>query len=268
MRTDSGEYKRLHDIGVVCKRDASGTPIMLYGIVVDIADKAILQEIENEDYNRFRLMIQSHNSIMMLIDAETGQLIDANKAAVEFYKYPIEKLIEMKIQDINISSPKVTLQARKQAAEGAKSVFEFPHKLADGVIKTVEVHSSPITMKGRKLLFSIIHDITDRKKIEEELKKNEENLRKGEELGKYGHWLLHLNEKRMTASAGAIRMYGFETNECSLSEIQAMALPEYRPILDKAMQDTISKGVPYDVELKARRRNGRSNNRCSFQSGD
>jgi light-regulated signal transduction histidine kinase (bacteriophytochrome) len=46
------------------------------------------------------------------------------------------------------------------------SDFLFKHKLANGELKDVEVHSTPVTINGKKTLFSVIHDISDRVKNE------------------------------------------------------------------------------------------------------
>lgn len=58
-----------------------------------------------------------------------------------------------------------------------QNYFEFPHKLSNGDIRIVEVHSSPVIYEGRNILFSIIHDITERKKIEQALKESEEKYK-------------------------------------------------------------------------------------------
>jgi signal transduction histidine kinase len=49
-----------------------------------------------------------------------------------------------------------------------RNQFYFRHRLANGVIRDVEVYSGPIKVHGRELLYSIVHDISARKKAEEE----------------------------------------------------------------------------------------------------
>jgi PAS domain S-box-containing protein len=68
----------------------------------------------------------------------------------------------MFIQDINMMPPDVVERERDLALQEHRNYFIFPHRLADGEVRTVEVHSSPIERNGELLLFSIIHDITDR----------------------------------------------------------------------------------------------------------
>jgi two-component sensor histidine kinase len=57
-----------------------------------------------------------------------------------------------------------------RAVTEERRYFEFPHKLANGEIRTVEVYSSPVLIKGTPFLYSIIHDITERKQMENRIK--------------------------------------------------------------------------------------------------
>ena len=74
-------------------------------------------------------------------------------------------------------SPEHVLNAQLNAANENINYFEFPHKLENGDIRTVEVHSSPIEYNQKRILFSIIHDITKRKQSEQALKKSEANFK-------------------------------------------------------------------------------------------
>lgn len=75
----------------------------------------------------------------------------------------------MPISDINIL-PRDQIHAEYlRAARQSKNEFVFPHRLASGEIRTVEVHSTPITINQQEVLFSIIHDITERRRAEEAL---------------------------------------------------------------------------------------------------
>ncbi len=253
IRTNSGAYKSFHDIGKVTRRDSTGKPLIVTGIVIDIIDKIKLDEVQQENELLFKLMFQEHKSIMLLMHPNTGKIIDANKSAVNFYKYSIDQLREMNINQINTLSHEQIEIERKKAIKSEQNLFVFPHRISNGEIRQVEVHSTLIKYKNQPLLFSIIDDITERKSIEEELKKSEENLRKAEEIGKFGSWQLYLDQKLMTSSNGASKIYGFDKNENLLAQVQRMALPQYRPMLDKALNELITFGAHYDHEFKIKR---------------
>ena len=73
----------------------------------------------------------------------------------------------MKITDINPMSKEELHQEVQRAINKEEAHFLFKHKLSNGKIKDVEVHSGPIIFNGKKRNFSIIHDITKRKKAQE-----------------------------------------------------------------------------------------------------
>lgn len=139
-----------------------------------------LQEKEKtlrESEERFRNMFENHSAVMLLIDPENGRIIDSNKSAVNFYGYDKSTLDSLSIHSINILSVEMVKERYRSAIVEKQNYFEFPHKLSNGDIRIVEVHSSPVIYEGRNILFSIIHDITERKKIEQALKESEEKYK-------------------------------------------------------------------------------------------
>ena len=138
-------------------------------VLSDITEWKKIEVALKESEERFRRMFLTHDAIMLLIDQETGSIRDANNAAEQFYGYSKDRLNQMTIQEINsLPAEEVALQ-RTLAMEQKRNYFIFPHRLANGEVKTVEVHSSPVTIRNDNLLFSIIHDITARKQAEDAL---------------------------------------------------------------------------------------------------
>lgn len=132
--------------------------------LVEIRTKAL-----EENELRFQQMFERHASPMMLIDPDNGEIIDVNAAAAEFYGYSIAQIKSMNIFQINTQPKEKIALERQLANQEERNYFIFPHQLANGEIRHVEVHSSPITIEGKTRLFSIIHDITQRVKTEERL---------------------------------------------------------------------------------------------------
>jgi diguanylate cyclase (GGDEF)-like protein/PAS domain S-box-containing protein len=118
---------------------------------------------------RFRQMFEHHASPMLLVDPFSGEIVNANQAAADFYGYAAAQMKVMNISQINAESLQ-NIDLNLQRAKKEKcNYFIFPHKLASGELRTVEVHSSPVEVEGRSLLFSIIHDITERRQLEAQM---------------------------------------------------------------------------------------------------
>lgn len=114
--------------------------------------------------------LTGHNAMILIIDPETGAIVDANKTAVDFYGYGIRDLLAMRIHEINMLSPEDVQAERIRASAEERNYFIFPHRVASGEIRTVEVYSSPfLAPSNETFLLSIIHDATEKTIAEEEL---------------------------------------------------------------------------------------------------
>ncbi len=138
-------------------------------VIRDITERKIVEEELKASEERYRNLFNNHSAIKLLIDLETGKIIDANKAALNFYGWPFEEMKQMKIQQINTLSPDEIAEEMEKVDRNEKTHFEFKHRLANGIIRDVEVFSSKIEIKGKEFLHSIIHDITEKKKVEKQI---------------------------------------------------------------------------------------------------
>ncbi|MEI7645635.1 MAG: PAS domain S-box protein [Chloroflexales bacterium] len=129
-----------------------------------------------ESDERFHVMFEGHGAIMLLIDPQTGMILDANHAATDYYGYTRSQLCAMNINEINSLLPDQVAAECQKALHEERNYFIFPHKLASGIERTVEVYSSPISVNKTQMLLSIIHDITDRKQSERELRELNQTL--------------------------------------------------------------------------------------------
>ncbi len=112
-------------------------------------------------------LFEHARDIILVIDAETGRIIDANAAAEVAYGYPRTELLALEIFKLRVEpSPGVTQQMRVANEEGI--LFETLHRRRDGSTFPVEVSSRGDFMSGRRCLFSIIRDTTERKRMEVE----------------------------------------------------------------------------------------------------
>ena len=129
----------------------------------------------------FKSLFEDSHSVMLIIHPETGEILDANKSACTFYQYPKEKLTDMTIMEINTLSPEKIREEMQCAKTEQRDYFNFRHRSADGKVRDVEVYSSPIVLAELKVLYSIIHDITERLQTEREREEVIDRLTKAQE---------------------------------------------------------------------------------------
>jgi len=132
----------------------------------EIAERENTMHLFQESEMKFHEMFFSHSAVMMLIDPESGRIVEVNHAAEKFYRYSIDRLLRMNIMDINTLPTEEVLDSMSKAAQLETNLFVFSHRIATGEIRIVEVHSTPLVNQGKRLLFSIIHDISERRRME------------------------------------------------------------------------------------------------------
>jgi len=123
-----------------------------------------------ESEERYRLQFHQNKAVMLIIDPDSGDIVDANPAACAYYGYACEKLLTLKISDINTASPEELAGLLAGVRDGSRMQFQGHHRLADGSVRDVEVSSNPLDFQGKILLHSIVYDITDRLAAERALR--------------------------------------------------------------------------------------------------
>ena len=177
LRGKDGAYRWILDQGCVVQRDADGKSLRMIGTHTDITEQRQTQEeLERlaaalqESESHYRRFFSEAKAIMLLVDPADGRIIDANPAASVFYGYTHDELLALRITDINQLSPAEVGMEMARAAREERDHFVFPQRLKDGKIRTVEVYSGPYHDRGRLILYSIIHDITERVEAERRIR--------------------------------------------------------------------------------------------------
>jgi PAS domain S-box-containing protein len=119
------------------------------------------------DYEIASFLFEHARDIILVIDMENGRILDANAAAEAAYGYSREQLLALEIYALRVEAPPGVIQQMKLANMDGL-LFETMHRRRDGSVFPVEVSSRGQLMIGRRCLFSIIRDITDRRRFEQE----------------------------------------------------------------------------------------------------
>lgn len=160
----TGESIRVRTIGRAEWKD--GKIVRIFGNIMDVTERVRAEEALRESEELFRNLFMRHEAVKLILDPETGKIIDANTAAAEFYGWPREQLLKMKIFDINTLSEAEIRTGLQTVKDQERTRFQFRHRCADSAIRDVEIFSSRIDVKGKALLHSIITDISERKELE------------------------------------------------------------------------------------------------------
>ncbi len=131
-----------------------------------------------ESEKQFRSLFEDNAVSMLLIDPETGYILDANKSACAFYGWTRNEMAGTSIFDINTLTPDEIRMEMQKAKDMDRQYFQFKHRLKSGEIRDVEVYSGPITFQGKDILYTSVIDITERIKTQKALQDSDRRFRK------------------------------------------------------------------------------------------
>ena len=151
-------------------RDRAGNVIGTFGISRDISERRKMAQALAESETKFRDFFDKNSSMLLLLDPATGRILRANGAAAEFYGYTQKALEGMPMSEISVLSADDLAKEGQRAVREECNFFFFTHRLASGETRYVEVHLTPIETDGRLLLYSIVHDVTERRQAEDKLR--------------------------------------------------------------------------------------------------
>jgi PAS domain S-box-containing protein len=175
---------------------------------------------------RHRAMFEKNRSVQLLVDPQDGEIVDANSAACAFYGYTLEQMRQINITDINTLPADEVLRQMEEARSEKQHVFYFQHRLADGQIRDVEVHSGPIPSNGRELLYSIVHDITDRRRTEEALRTEEARMRAITESAQDAILMMNPEGNIAFWNPAAERIFGYSSHETIGKSLHQILTPQ------------------------------------------
>ncbi|GEM_PF-1983929 len=164
----------------------------LAGVIVDVTESKLANEKLRETEERFRLLFENSAASIIIFDKDTGDVIDANPAAIE--SHGLKDLEELRKNDLWLDSPYSVKEAhewmQKAAKEGPQQ-FEWLSPKASGGLFWKDVRLSKIELGKSERILSIAVDITERKKAEEALQESMKQL-------------THITESAIVALAAAV----------------------------------------------------------------
>ncbi|MEN8154730.1 MAG: PAS domain S-box protein [Acidobacteriota bacterium] len=158
-------------------KDENNKIVNYIAIKEDITDRKKAEIALKESEETFKRFFEDNQAVMLQVDVNSKMIVGCNSAAINYYGYSKKKLLSLPIYKITNLSLEDTKKKMKIAVQRESNYFYFEHELANGEKRDVEVYASPIKIQNETRMFLIVHDITDRKKIEKELQINEEKYR-------------------------------------------------------------------------------------------
>lgn len=151
-------------------RDPAGQPQFMVFVAKDIRDRKRAEEELRLSEERFRQLFEQIHEPFLLLRAETGDLVDANPAAVELYGYPKEDLISGGTALFVPPGHREEFSAaiRGIGPEGRLFIPKTTHLRRGGGERFVSIAGKSILLRNERIVYCTVRDITERIRVEED----------------------------------------------------------------------------------------------------
>ena len=168
-------------------------------------------EALRESESKLRIILDSIQAGILIIDPETHTIVDLNPTAAKLIGAPKEKIVESICHQYICPAEigKCPITDLKQDIENKERILLTANGEGHPIIKTVV----PIVMGGRKYLLETFIDITERKRAEDALRESEERYRTILENIEDGYYEVDLPGKFTFFNDSLCRMLGYSRNE-------------------------------------------------------
>lgn len=142
---------------------------------IDQRKNAELELIESE--GKYQALFENEIDAISIFNTETRKFVDVNNAWLGLYGYSREEMLRMTTDDVSAEPAQTRAAVNNSVKGGNVFISQRRHRKSDGTEFIVNISAGPFTMKGEKLMYSIIRDITERVEALEALKASEAELK-------------------------------------------------------------------------------------------
>ncbi|MCL4078212.1 PAS domain-containing sensor histidine kinase [Coriobacteriia bacterium Es71-Z0120] len=122
-----------------------------------------------ESEERYAAMFAHGHMPIVLIEPDSTQIVEANRAACVLYGLDERELTTMSFLQLAAESPEALHTDLRAVARGHRDYFIARQVVAGGEVRDVEVFAGPLSMGGRTLVYAVLHDITEKRRAEAEV---------------------------------------------------------------------------------------------------
>src|SRR4030095_12221177 len=236
--------------------DKAGKLVSVLSLVLDVTLATRIEDALRKSETQYRLLFESNPQAMWVYELETRRFLAVNDAAIKRYGYSRAEFLSMTIHDIRPSEEVRRLtQYLSHSNPEFNQAGEWLHQKKDGTVINVEITSNRLDFEGRRAVFVLATDITERKSAEKALRESEDRYR---DLVDNSHELIcthDLEGRVISVNPWAARVLGLPENALVGMNIRDGLLPEYRNQFEEYLHRVKTEGSAKGV-MKVRTSTG------------
>ncbi len=249
--TRDGERIWTEHTNVLIHND-EGQLVAIQGNARDITWRREAEEQIKRSEEKFSAVFAISPDPMAITDIQTGAIIDANPVFCEWMGYPLDELIGKKTTELDIW---INPREREEIVSQVKRDSEVINKEVSLRIKDGKVHECTfsarfITLRGKKLLFTQAHDVSDMYILQRHLKESEAHLAQAQEIAHLGSWTYNPETREITWTLETFQIFGRapDLGEPDFEELVSQIHPSNREDFIATVKRTLQDRTAFEKE--------------------
>ncbi len=255
--TKSDGYIWVYDNGSVAKMDSSGKPLIVAGLVVDISGRKLAEELLKTSETRYRRLFETAKDGIIILDAETGMIVDVNPFLINLLGYARDQFLEKEIWEIGFFKDILANYEKFKELQLKEYVrYEnLPLETAHGRKINVEFVSNLYRENDKNVIQCNIRDITKRKNAELAHYQSEERFNLIMEHSAEAIFILDRNGRYLFLNKAVTDMVGYTEEEIKQKSIADLVPKNRRNQFHDLFEEVLNKGKIF-VEIELLNKNG------------
>jgi PAS domain S-box-containing protein len=258
---DIHEYKTVNSKGetiwvelrVTPLKDPNGVTIAALELAVPITERKKAEQFLMESEEKFRKAFETSPDACYIGTMEDGTIIEVNNSFSGVWGYTREECVGKTSIQLGLyakGEPDRQRMLAELKLKGNFSNLEFDGKRKNGEVFPLLFSGSTLEIKGKRFIYGVLRDITERKKAEEKLQLDEERLKLAQRISQVGIWDFDVSSGELFWDEVICRISGvsFELRP-SLENFFKIVHPDDLEFVKKTIQGALE-GKPFDIEMR------------------
>lgn len=232
-------------------KDGEVTEIQGVGKNINERKKAEIALKNNEQ--KYKSLFESNPQMLLIYDASTLEILNANEVARNKYKYSAKVLYRLKITDLFVESHQENfMRVFKKVSRKKHSLVEWKHRDRRDRTFYASLSANTIEYEGKRAVLLMVEDISIQVEAQRQLEEVSNRLFIATKTDNIAVWDYSLETQEMVWDSSMYTMYGIMAGD-SLNLLSLMFQrmhPEDIVKVKEAMNDAIENQDGFDVEYR------------------
>ena len=234
-------------------RSGPGADRYVVALVADVAER----RAPPGDAHYQKIFSEGQTAVVVL-DADSWEIVDANPAAQRFYGWTLPEIrrLGLHVWDVSLADREAVQQRLREAADGVISRVEGTHRTASGETRNVEIYCGPVSVAGRRCLYGIVHDVTERNRADAARRDAEEKLRAIVEQSLTGIYIIE-DGRFSYVNPRMAEIFGYAPDEMlGLPAPEVAAAEDRDRVVENIRRRVVGETASVQYEFRGRRKDG------------